>query len=75
MEIMAKKPLPNPDDSERTSSGHRYPGFMLRLHTKIRQQLRKMADRNATNESDEIRTAVREYLERNHLWPPPADSE
>ncbi len=52
---------------------HKYRPFMLRLHPRIRQQLRVLAERNASDESTEARTAIRKYLEEAGLWPVPEE--
>jgi hypothetical protein len=46
--------------------------LQLRLHALLRQQLEKLAERNASTMTAEITIAVRERLEAAGLWPPPA---
>jgi hypothetical protein len=49
---------------------HQLLGFQLRLQASLRQQLEKLAERNASKVTAEIVTAIRERLERFELWPP-----
>lgn len=49
---------------------HAKPGFQMRLHPMLRQQLDKLAEQNATNLSDVVRSAIREYLVKHAMWPP-----
>jgi hypothetical protein len=49
---------------------HKQEPFQLRLHPLLKRQLEKLADRNASNITDETRVAIRKYLEENGLWPP-----
>jgi hypothetical protein len=46
--------------------------FQMRLHPLLRQQLERLAERNATDMTEEVTRAIRERLEREGLWPPPA---
>jgi hypothetical protein len=46
----------------------------LRFRPELREALEELSDRNATNLNDEIRRAVREYLQREGLWPRPPDA-
>ncbi len=52
---------------------HRYKPFMVRLDPRIRAQLRLLAERNASDESTEVRIAIRQYLEAAGMWPPPPE--
>jgi hypothetical protein len=54
---------------------HKKKPLQLRLHELLRQQLEVLAERNASNLTAEITRAVREYLERAGLWPPPAQPQ
>lgn len=62
------------DEPDGRRDRHKFRPFMVRLHPKIRQQLRVLAERNASDESTEARTAIRKYLEDAGLWPPPPES-
>jgi hypothetical protein len=66
MQRMAKKGA-KPDDQQPAS-------LMLRLHPRLRAQLERLCELNASNVSDEIRIAIRERLERHNLWPSPPAS-
>lgn len=57
----------NPNDR------HKNKPFQLRLHGALRQQLEKLAERNASKLTTEISIAIRTHLQANELWPPPAD--
>jgi hypothetical protein len=48
------------------------PRRMIGLPERLAVQLDKLAERNASRMTQEVIRAVREYLERNNLWPPPA---
>lgn len=48
---------------------HTKKGFQMRLHYILRQQLDKLVEINASSISDEVRSAIRERLEKYHLWP------
>ncbi len=65
MHFMAKK-LPDSPKPDR----HKKKPFQLRLHHLLRQQLELLAERNASDMTQEISTAIRERLERANLWPP-----
>ncbi len=54
---------------------HKRPLTGIRLHPLMRQQLEALVDRNTSSVTEEIRTAIRERLEKNGLWPPPAKPE
>jgi hypothetical protein len=45
--------------------------FQIRLRDDLRRQLELLADRNATDLTEEVTAAIRERLERAGLWPPP----
>jgi predicted DNA-binding protein len=62
MSVMAKK---KPDR-------HTGSPFMFRMRQDMRDQLDKLAGRNATTVTAEITFAIRRHLENNDLWPPPA---
>lgn len=38
------------------------------------KQLDVLVERNASDSTEEVRRAVREYLERHKLWPPAGQS-
>lgn len=61
--LMAKKQTKKADRHK--------PGRMVRLKELLAQRLDVLVDRNATNITQEVQRAVREYLERQGLWPPP----
>jgi hypothetical protein len=44
---------------------------MVRVPERLAGLLEVLAARNVTNLTQEVVRAVREYLERNQLWPPP----
>ena len=75
MAVMAKEPQSASGDDERTPDGHRHPAFQLRLDPRLMAPMRELAHRNARKITEEIRTAIREYLERKGLWPPPPESD
>ncbi len=69
MPAMAK---PKKDESkDQKKDAHKVRSITLRLHAKIRGQLEKLVQQNASTINDEIRRAIRERLEREGLWPPP----
>ena len=43
---------------------------MIRLPEVFEPGLQHLADLHVSNITDEVKKAVREYLERNNLWPP-----
>lgn len=51
---------------------HKTKAMQVRLHPLLRQQLERLAERNASTLTTEIATAIRERLTREGLWPPPA---
>ena len=57
---------------DRTVDRHKKKPFQIRMHPLLRQQLEALAERNASDMTQEIVTAVREHLERAGLWPPSA---
>jgi predicted GNAT superfamily acetyltransferase len=61
MFLMAKK-------KARTSDRHK-PSVMVRIPKSLAEVLGELADDNATRLTEEVKRAVREYLERNHRWP------
>lgn len=50
---------------------HKKKPFQLRLPAPIRAQLELLTEINASHMTQEITIAIRERLERFHLWPPP----
>lgn len=48
---------------------------MVRLPRVLADLLEQLQERNVTDRGDEVVRAVREYLERNGLWPPRPDGE
>lgn len=42
-----------------------------RIRPRLAQQLEDLAERRETDVTTEVNRAVREMLEREHLWPPP----
>lgn len=59
---------------KKQSSDRHKPSRQVRLNIRLAAQLEKLADRNATSTTQECNRAVREMLEREGLWPPPADT-
>lgn len=49
---------------------HKNKQFQLRLHTLLRRQLEKLAERNLSTMSAEATAAIRKHLTENGLWPP-----
>lgn len=45
--------------------------IQIRLHPLLRQQLELQVEQNASTITVEMTAALREYLERKGLWPPP----
>lgn len=60
---------------KKPSDRHRKQQTQFRLHPEIRQQLEKLVRRLASTISAEITNAIRERLEKYHLWPPPEQQE
>ena len=54
---------------------HLTPGFQIRLHPLLKQQLDALVDKHASTISEEVRVAIRERLERTGLWPVQDDSD
>jgi hypothetical protein len=52
-----------------TPDRHKPAGF-IRLPLSMIEQLDKLVEANATDRSEEVRNAVREYLKARDLWPP-----
>ncbi len=51
-------------------SGDRHkPAKMLRIRAQLARQLVRLAERRATDPTEEANRAVRELLEREGLWP------
>jgi hypothetical protein len=46
-------------------------GVQLWLHDTLARQLEKLVDRNGSDQSEELRTALRKHLANEGLWPPP----
>jgi hypothetical protein len=46
------------------------PSRMVRLPERMARALEEFAKGRENTLADEVRTAVREYLERNGMWPP-----
>lgn len=69
MNFMAKKKANSSDELVQRKS-HAYPARLLRLHPVMWDQLDSLVELNKSNATEEIRRAIREYLERNNLWPP-----
>lgn len=57
-------------DKKRKNDRHKTKPLQLRLHVILRQQLKKLADRNLTTMTTEATAAIRHHLEQNGLWPP-----
>ncbi len=51
------------------------PSRMTRIRGRIADQLQRLVDRNETDFTGEVNRAVREMLEREHLWPPSDDAK
>ena len=45
---------------------------ITRVPAEMAAQLDILCRKNITSMADEVKVAVREYLERHHLWPPPS---
>lgn len=50
------------------------PAKMVRVNSRLAEVLELVAERNATTFPTEVNRAIRELLEREHLWPPQEDS-
>lgn len=58
---------------KKPANGDRHkPARMVRVRKSLADQLQKLADRNATDMTEEVNQAVRERLERAGLWPIPS---
>lgn len=68
MEYMAKK-----KPASRKADRHKGKAISLRLHPKIHEQLKKLVDQEASNQTQEITNAIREHLKEKGLWPPPPE--
>lgn len=67
MPVMAKNPKkPKPAKPD----PHRMPQFQLRMHQEYLDALEKLSERNRTSMTEEARRGIREYLQREGLWPP-----
>jgi hypothetical protein len=64
--LMGRKKTPGGEINKRKPT-------QLRLHNLLREQLEKLVDRNVSDLSTEIATAIRERLEKFDLWPPKPD--
>jgi hypothetical protein len=60
--------LAKKDDRKRDR--HRTEPIQLRIHEVMLRELDKLVQRNYSNRTEEIRNAIRRYLEVNNLWPP-----
>jgi hypothetical protein len=63
MIVMAKSP----------KNRHKNPPLYLRPHPSIRQQLDRLAQFNGGKMSQEAIRLIREGLQREGFWPPPAE--
>lgn len=63
--VMAKRKT-----SKKSDSGNLHPQFNLRIPNEMRDVLERLATRNVRSATEEVRTALREYLERHGMWPP-----
>lgn len=59
---------------KKKSSDRHKPSKQVRLRKSLADQLEVLAERNATTVPEEVNRAVRLLLEREGLWPPPADA-
>lgn len=59
-------------EKKNVSDRHK-PARQIRLNLRLSIQLEKVAERNATNVTQEVNRAVREMLTREGLWPPAPD--
>lgn len=50
------------------------PSRMTRVPERMAKLLEKLASQKETNLVSEVKQAVREYLERQGMWPPPTKS-
>jgi hypothetical protein len=50
------------------------PSRMARVRDSLAKKLDDLADRNATDFTEELNRAVRELLQREGLWPPASNS-
>jgi hypothetical protein len=64
--LMAKTPKKNP-----SSEKYRKPTRWARVRLRLAAQMDVMVDRNSSDFTEEVNIAIREYLQRNSLWPPP----
>lgn len=51
------------------------PSRMVRIPERMAVALEEFAESRENTLTDEVRTAIREYLERNDLWPPKPDGD
>lgn len=58
-------------DSE--ESDRHKPSYQCRIPTVFREGLEKLAELHGGDAADEVRTAVREYLQKHNLWPKSVD--
>lgn len=65
--LMAKTPK-----KKKVASTEKYrkPTRWARVRLRLAAQVDVMADRNASDFTEEVNTAIREYLQRHSLWPP-----
>lgn len=69
--LMAKKS----DQPRKTTEQYRKPRRVIGVPEKLCAQLDVLATRHASDITEEVRTAVREYLERHNLWPLAEDKD
>jgi len=56
-----------------SSTDRHKPARMVRVRQQLADQLEILADRRATDITEEVNRAVRELLERENLWPAPIE--
>jgi len=55
---------------KKKQAGDRHkPSRMTRIPERMAAQLEKLAEHKSTSLVDEVKQAIREYLERQNLWP------
>src|ERR1043166_7209937 len=55
---------------EKSPPGTNTSYFMVRVPAPLATALDILVERNVSDRTEEVKRAVREYLERHHLWPP-----
>lgn len=58
--------------TKKRDSGNLNPQFPVRMPQVMRDSIEQLATRNVQSATELVRAAVREYLERHGMWPPPA---